>query len=71
MKKPECCLLEGQKTNWISKCLQLRKFEVSLEGAGGVARGGSNLTLYFTRVNKLTEECTFIHSVCNGFHYIV
>lgn len=47
MKKALCCLLEGPKTNWISKCLQLRKFEVSLEGAGGsvvgvwgVCRGG-------------------------------
>lgn len=39
MKKAVCCLLEGPKTNWISKCLQLRKFEVSLEGAGGSAVG--------------------------------
>lgn len=39
MKKAVCCLLEGPKTNWISKCLQLRKFEVSLEGAGGSAAG--------------------------------
>lgn len=60
MKKPECCLLEGPKTNLISKYLQLRKFEVSLEGAGGLAREGSNLTLHFTCSNKLTEGCTFI-----------
>lgn len=68
MKKLECCLLEGPKTNWISKCLQLRKFEVSLEGAAGLARGGCNRTLHFTRVNKLTGGCTFIYSVCNSFH---
>lgn len=41
-KKAAVLSLKGPKTNWISKCLRRRKFEVSQEGSGGGVDGGGS-----------------------------